>query len=118
MINNLLNRGTKSKSVRKLIDDNGTVINTPSAIAESFNDYFVNIASKLKESTNHDTGQDPNAFTEFLREPVSNSMYLKPADQGEVHQIIKNFKNKTTLDAKISVLKIANSNFRFSPVIS
>ncbi len=115
MINNLLNRGTKSKNIHKLIDDNGTVINTPSAIAECFNDYFANIATNMKESIKDNTGPDvgSDTFTEFLHGPVSNSMYLKPADPGEVHQIIKNFKNKATLDCKMSVLKIANSNFRF-----
>ncbi len=50
MINQLLNRGSKNSSIRKLIDDKGTVINTPSAIAESFNEYFANVASNLKES--------------------------------------------------------------------
>ena len=45
-------------------------------------------------------------------------MYLKPADQGEVHQIIKNFKNKATLDCKISVLKIANTNFSFTETLT
>ena len=118
MINNLLNRTTKKSSTIKLIGDNGTVINTPSAIAESFNGYFANIASNLKNTINHDTGQDPNAFTEFLHEPALNSMYLKPAEPGEVHQIIKNFKNKTTLDSKISVLKIANANFSFTSALT
>ncbi len=44
-------------------------------------------------------------------------MYLKPAESGEVHQIIKNFKNKATLDCKISTLKIANSNFKFTEAL-
>ena len=118
MINQLLNRGNKNKSIRKLIDDKGTVVNTPSAIAEKFNEYFANVASNLKESTSHSVGSNPNTFDDFLHEPVVGSMYLRPTDSGEVHQIIKNFKNKSTLDCKISVLKIANTNFNFTDALS
>ena len=49
MINSLLNRKTKSSNISKLIDGNGNITNTTSAIADSFNTYFSNIASDLKQ---------------------------------------------------------------------
>ena len=52
MINSLLGRKNNSKSIKKLIDPNGTVINTPSKIAENFNNFFANIAGNLKEENN------------------------------------------------------------------
>ena len=48
MINELLNRRKSNIRVNKLIDKNGKVHNTPTAIAENFNEYFANIASNLK----------------------------------------------------------------------
>ena len=51
MINSLLNRNTKKAGVAKLQDSNGDIINTPLAIAEKFNEYFANIASNLKKSS-------------------------------------------------------------------
>ena len=41
-------RKNNSKSIKKLIDPNGTVTNTPSKIAENFNNFFANIAGNLK----------------------------------------------------------------------
>ena len=41
MINSLLGRKINSKSIKKLIDPNGTVINTPSKIAENFNNFLL-----------------------------------------------------------------------------
>ena len=48
MINELLNRRRSKIRVNKLIDKNGKVHNTPTAIAENFNEYFAYIASNLK----------------------------------------------------------------------
>ena len=38
MINSLLNRNTKKGGVSSLKDSDGNIVNTPSAIAEKFND--------------------------------------------------------------------------------
>ena len=48
MINELLNRRKRNIRVNKFIDKDGKVHNTPTAIAENFNEYFANIASNLK----------------------------------------------------------------------
>ena len=102
-----------------MIDKNGNIINTPSAIAESFNDYFANIASSLKDDIRNRTEQDStNTYQTYLKGRVSNSMYIRQVEPSEVHQIIKDFKNKATLDSKISALKIANSSFNFTHVLA
>ena len=119
LINNLMNRSKKKVGIKKLIDNNGNIINTPNAIAESFNDYFANVASNLKENINNRTEQGPvNAYQEYLKEPVPNSMYVREVEPGEVYSIIKNFKNKATLDSKISALKIANTSFNFTHTLA
>ena len=111
MINSLLNRKSKSNDINKVIDCNGNVANTPSAIANTFNKYFSNIASDLKQNQ---TDMNHINFHQFLKSPVSNSMHLNMVDAGEVHSIIKSFKNKSTRDTKISALKIANLSYNFT----
>ena len=116
MINSLLNRGSKKSDTIKLHDDEGNLINSPMHVATRFNDFFTNIASNLKAETR--LTFDPGGFEEFLRQSSPNSMHLKPVQSPEVHEIIKNFKNKSTLDSKISALKIANESFLFTEIIT
>ena len=49
---------------------------------------------------------------------LQNSIFLNPVDPDEVSEIIKILKNKTTLDTKISALKIANMSRKFTIVIA
>ena len=79
---------TNSKSIKKLIDPNGTVINTPSKIAENFNNFFANIAGNLKEENNRNlTGSHDH--NQFLKNTVSNSIYLNQVTSDEIYNIIK-----------------------------
>ena len=48
MINNLLNRENKTSTINKLIDDKGVTVSRSDLIANSFNNYFSNIAPNLK----------------------------------------------------------------------
>ena len=50
--------------------------------------------------------------------PVQNSMFTRPVDSSEVYDIIKNMKNKATLDTKVNPLKIANSDFKFTNTLA
>ena len=49
MINTLLNRNKKRVNIKKMIDEEGNEISTPSLMAEHFNEYFTNIASNMKK---------------------------------------------------------------------
>ena len=116
MINNLLGRTRGELKINKLVDSKGKTINTPNGIAEHFLDYFGNIASNLKKEISARSSKYDNHF--FMKDPVNRSLYLRPVDPSEIHQIIKNFKNKSTLDTKISALKIANLSIAFTTVLS
>ena len=116
MINNLLNRKTKNSGVPKLLDNSGNVINKPVDIAEKFNDYFVNIASNLKSQIN--STRPTNTPNYLFSEPSPNSMYVNPVEPSEICDIINNLKNKATLDTKISALKIANTDIKFTQVFA
>ena len=122
MINSLLNRKIKSSNVSKLIDDNGNTTSTSSAIADLFNTYFSNIASDLKQKNSeggvHSNNEDHNFYEKFLKNPVSDTIYLMEVEPGEVFKIINSFKNKSTRDTKISALKIANTSYSFTSTLA
>ena len=113
MINSLLNRKNKKSGTIKLKDSDGKVISNRNSVAESFNEYFSNIASNLKSRSN-DAGHNQAA----MPDRVPTSMYTRPVDSSEVYDIIKNLKNKATLDTKVNPLKIANANFKFTDTLA
>ena len=116
MINCLLHRNSKKSSVTKIIDKDGNETNSPTEIAEKFNEYFVNIASELKFGNSHNF-QHTN-HESFLKNRTSSSIYLRPVEPDEVDGIIRGLKNKSTSDTKVSVLKIANEVTKFKSVIT
>ena len=120
MINELLNRKKKNVQVSKLIDGEGKILNSASEIAENFNEYFANIASNLKNDINNksEAVNSDNSYLQFLQQPVQNSLHLSRVGSQEVHEVIQNFKNKSTLDTKISALKIANKSFSFTHILA
>ncbi len=118
MINSLMNRNKRHNSAIKLKDANGKLINTDIDVSEKFNDYFSNIASNIKNQISSRTTFDPGGFAKFLQDPCQRSMYIKPVEPGEVHKVIKGFKNKSTLDTKIEPLKIANTSINFTSTLA
>ena len=120
IINGLLNRKNKNSNISSLRDSSGRTINTPSDMAESFNNYFSNVASNLKNSdnTNENLSDGTSNYEYYLKSPVSNSIYLNEVDASEVHRTIKNFQNKSTSDTRISALKIANESHSFTTVLA
>ena len=119
MINSLLNRNKKGNGfINRIVDLDGNSKNKSDDIAESFNKYFCNIASNLKQSSICPEGMGNSTYNEFLKNPVSNSMHLNDTDSSEVYDIIKQLKNKTTRDKKISALKIANDSYLFTAALA
>ena len=89
MINELLNRSQRTIRANKLINKNGKVHNTPTAIAENFNEYFANIASNLKNeiAKRSDVTADESC-KEFLQRPVENELCLSNISPHEVHKVV------------------------------
>ena len=106
--------------INKLLDNKGNYITNSQQISENFNDYFCNIASDLKKSSSssplHRTGI--GTYSDFMKNSVTNTIHLNDADAGEIYSIIKNFKNKSTRDTKISALKIANESYVFTNALA
>ena len=118
MINSLLGRRNKTIGINKITNCDGVTVTEPESIANCFNDYFSNIARnlKIKNGPQQNTGTD--SYQQFLKFPVSRSIYLNRVDEGEVYKTIQSFKNKSTRDTKIEALKIANTSFVFTRTLA
>ena len=115
LINGLLGRNSKNKSIQKIIDKQGNIINTAGDIAEKFNEFFADIAANLKGDSVY---RDQGMHNQFMSSPVANSIFLSPVTPYDVHSVIKNFQNKATQDIKISSLKIANESSCFTATLA
>ena len=110
MINNLLNRGKKKNKTIKLTLSDGSIVSTPKAVANTFNEYFCNIASELKAKITHSHHSN---YKNSLGTPVLNSIYLRDTNPQEIVEHIKNLKNKSTADTKIEPLKALTNCYNF-----
>ena len=66
----------KSAKFSNAIDVNGTIISNRRAICSEFNKYFSTVADNLNEEK-YGNMSPPN-FRNFLKDPVSSSIYLSP----------------------------------------
>ena len=104
IINTLLNRNKSKNPITKLKSADGSILSTPKAIANTFNDYFCGIASSLKAQINTDN-ISPNDYRGNLGPSVLNSIYLRDSDTNEICEYINDLKNKGTADTKIVAIK-------------
>ena len=113
MINSLLHRRKTKQKIHKLTLNENTHLTTGKDIAEAFNNYFCNIATKLKaESPRPMLSQITNC-------PLSRiipTMKTTICRSTEILQIIKSFKNKATSDTSIQVLKSVGNEI--APILS
>ena len=117
LINSLLNKNRNKIKISKLSHD-GTDITTPNGISDTFNTYFTNIATKLKNSDPRLPKRSPSNFQQSLSSPVERSIYLREVEVTEIDEIIKSLKNKSTSDTSISALKAANEIPGFQSILA
>ena len=120
MLNLLLNRQRKKITVKKLIDGDGNTVSSPQQMAETFNNYFVNIASSIKQKTCNNGAISSNSaplHANYLTKYSCNTIHLWPVDSIEINSYINDLKNKSTSDTKISALKMLNANQNFTHVL-
>ena len=89
VINTALKAKTDSNSPNHIIQD-GRHIDDPVAMAEVFNDFFVNLGPHLANKI-------PNTqtkFHSFLKERNANSLFFIPIVEEEIKEIVKNLNNK------------------------
>ena len=108
-INKLL--GKNKKSGCKSLVINNEIVTDPTAIANSFNTYFTNVAEDIRNKL----PQPTKKFQEFLpRTGPQSSFFFTPTDPNETERIIKKLKSKTstgTDNKPTIVLKHLPENF-------
>ena len=117
IINGLLNRNNKKSGIKKLLDNTGSAISSPSKISEFMNDYFVTVAPKLKQNV-HNSNLNNSNYLDNLPSPPLSSMFLSPTTPKEISDIISKLQNKCTMDMRVSAIKIADTTIRFSGLMS
>ena len=86
MINNLLNRGRVKKRTISLKNSDGQVIKDPRLVADSFNDYFTNIAERLKQDIRSNVHLN-HTHNSYLGTSSTNSIFINPTHPEEVNKI-------------------------------
>ena len=72
-VNNIIVKGQKQSLHHKLMDECGSILTNPQDISNKFNDFVVNIGTKLASHI-HNTGKN---YYDYLYITPS-SMYLRP----------------------------------------
>ena len=74
--------------------------------ASEFNEHFVSIAKRLNDSKYSNRGSgNKTTFNRFLRNRVSNSLFLFPTDPNEIFNIIKGFDSNKSSGLSPAILK-------------
>ena len=89
IINNVLNKNRKKSQISK-INNEGTIVDDPTSIAETFNEYFSQIGSNLAKKV----PQSNEPFYEYLDNPNQHSLFFTPTNEDEIINIIKNLQVK------------------------
>lgn len=88
LIKEIINKKKQSSKIRDKICINGHSEQNPTTIANAFNEYFVNIGFNLSESL----PQPQKIFTEYMSQGNPNTIFLQPATNTEVMNIIGKLK--------------------------
>ena len=118
MINQLLNRKRKGNNTIKKLLYNDQIVTNPQHIADSFNEFFCNIAQKLKDENSSTPGSgcrppEPticNSRRNFI------SMTAEDCTKHEIENIINSLNNKATSDVSMQPLKYVCNTI--APILS
>ena len=109
IINGIINRKKSATKINKF-KFNGINISDKKCISNTFNEYFCNIASKLKDQIQVTPINNHQNFSSLSRiKYVNNSIFLEPCTQPEIFDLIKSLKNSSTSDYNVIVLKHVNA---------
>ena len=93
LINNLLNKNKhRDKTIDSLEIETEKITNKQD-IANYFNDFFVNIGTKLQHSNSN---SKDNAFQDYLKTPNKLTLFFKPITASEIITIVDNMKNDSS----------------------
>ena len=91
ILKGIINRNKPSNIKPNKFVVNGVELTGNEAIANTFNDYFANIGSKLNEII----PPSNNSYESYLPNDTMASLYLSPSNADEISKIITNLQNKS-----------------------
>ena len=106
-IRSIISLKTNSHKQIRFININNKTESNPKTMAETFNNFFVIIASDIDSKIIHTN----TIYKDYFQDSVLNSFFLKPATDKEVISVINEMKtNKSTSPKSIPthILKISN----------
>ena len=80
-------------------------------IANALNEHFTKIGKNLADKVR------PETFRNYLTDPISESLFLRPTNNYEVLKEINQLKNNATTDIRVSLLKYVKQEIVSSLVI-
>ena len=90
-INGLLGKVKSAIKSPLIVDDQ--LSENPIIIANHFNDYFSNVADELIDKL---PKNPPTAFTTYLNNPISSTIFMYPTTPYEIRTILNNLKGKSS----------------------
>lgn len=97
ILNHISKRKPQNHSIRipDKMKTSTSEFNNRKSIAEGFNNFFVNIGPDLASEI--DTPLNSNIH-KYMKDPTVNSMFVAPATEKEIIGLVRDFKNKTSVD--------------------
>ena len=95
----------ETNSIPNITDETGSKLTDPVMIANNFNEYFLNVATKISNKI----PRNPNTPLRYLNAPNNNSFFVSPTVPDEVSSIIQSLKKSKSTGPNsipIKLLKI------------
>ena len=100
---------SKNNKLPNFIDTNGVIITNRREICTKFNEYFVNVAKNL--NADKYSNLDAPDFKQYLRNPITNSLFLSPITDNEIYDIINSLDTNKSNDISPKLLKALCDSF-------
>ena len=112
-ITDLINKSSKTRKTRSgtTIKVNGNMITDPKQVADNCNDYFTNVAKSLVDKL----GISNSNFTDYLTDPIADSIMLSPVTEEEVLDQLNSLdttKAAGAYDIPISLIKVVKNEIK------
>ena len=113
-IRNIIKVSTKNRSLPSKIRDGTNFITDQKSMAQKFNEFYVNIGNMVEEKI----PKTNSKFSDFLNNPVPNSIFLSPLDDQEISDMFSKINTSKSCGPNSipsKLLKVHAEAF-FSPV--
>ena len=94
ILNSVIKKKTKGTTYPAEFSNNGATISGNKNIANSFNNFFVNVGPSLANNI----PRSNDVFTRYLSDKVEDTLFLKPVTEEEIIKLVNNTKHKKSKD--------------------